>query len=632
MAQASGLVTVDGLPRDNVEVRLYSAGAFGAPPVKGTAYPATGLIATVTSGDIHGADGAYRFTSLSAGQYYAGANYLGTIIWDSHSIQSDAMVSVKSYGATGDGITEDTAFIQAAANDVGVGAIYFPQGTYVSGNITVTNRSHLIVEGQGATLKWTDSAGVGDQIGFQLVGTNTNIEFRNLNFLGNGVAANGHAAVWWKDGATVEHLRVSGCRGTSLVRGIAGTRTASGAWKDIQIEGNEFVTVVGTAGSQGEGVFLQSNQAAPVLASIRGNVFDATQRYAVHLVGLLGAMVVDNQSLNHRSVGFSGGLGSAFRVAVAGDVTLRNNLVHTYKDGAFEVIPASGATQRNVVIDGNQMIGRANVVAAITIGLGTPATNGFYDGVRITDNQIYGSGQSTLGYVIEVNSGKRVSIVGNTVQELGISASSTSAIRIAGAQEGAGTADYTDEIRVEDNVFFGSTSGGSFIGILLESAFCTSFATTEFRSNRCRGGNMFSTAATATNANVFVEYQSITGYTRAAGTAWIEQALGPLRVSGGLRIKGRFETTTPHTLTEDDFMFVGDPAAGAMTLNLPALAAAQERMYIIARRGAGANALTIEPAGAETIEGAANLALGSNTATVMIWAAAADWRVLFVRA
>jgi len=61
-------------------------------------------------------------------------------------------VSVKDFGAVGDGVTDDTVAIQAAI-DVG-GTVYIPTGTYkvVSTLNISTDRLHLVGDGLGATL------------------------------------------------------------------------------------------------------------------------------------------------------------------------------------------------------------------------------------------------------------------------------------------------------------------------------------------------------------------------------------------------------------------------------------------------------------------------------------------------
>lgn len=54
-------------------------------------------------------------------------------------------VSVKDFGAAGDGVHEDTAAIQAAVNFVPEGGrVYFPEGTYLT--LPISLRSHLTIE------------------------------------------------------------------------------------------------------------------------------------------------------------------------------------------------------------------------------------------------------------------------------------------------------------------------------------------------------------------------------------------------------------------------------------------------------------------------------------------------------
>jgi hypothetical protein len=67
-------------------------------------------------------------------------------------------ISVKDFGAVGDGVADDTAAIQAAvdyASTFSEGAlIYFPAGKYVLNNTVTVIKSNVIIEGDGAGNTW----------------------------------------------------------------------------------------------------------------------------------------------------------------------------------------------------------------------------------------------------------------------------------------------------------------------------------------------------------------------------------------------------------------------------------------------------------------------------------------------
>ena len=72
--------------------------------------------------------------------------------------------NVKTYGATGNGSTNDTTFVQAAidaASAAGGGIVYFPHGIYSCATLNVPSFVRLIGENRGATQIQRRSAGVG---------------------------------------------------------------------------------------------------------------------------------------------------------------------------------------------------------------------------------------------------------------------------------------------------------------------------------------------------------------------------------------------------------------------------------------------------------------------------------------
>ena len=74
--------------------------------------------------------------------------------------------SVHDFGAVGDGITDDTAAIQAAI-DATTGVLLFPAGTYAVHDVLTIEHSNVVLRGQDATLAFqvslTDVLGAQDQ-------------------------------------------------------------------------------------------------------------------------------------------------------------------------------------------------------------------------------------------------------------------------------------------------------------------------------------------------------------------------------------------------------------------------------------------------------------------------------------
>src|SRR5213593_1661413 len=62
-------------------------------------------------------------------------------------------VDVRAYGAKGDGVTDDTAAIQAAVTAAAGGVLQCPAGTYlVVGTIAVTGNLRILGAGKGTTI------------------------------------------------------------------------------------------------------------------------------------------------------------------------------------------------------------------------------------------------------------------------------------------------------------------------------------------------------------------------------------------------------------------------------------------------------------------------------------------------
>jgi hypothetical protein len=223
------------------------------------------------------------------------------------------VVSVKDFGAVGDGVTDDTAAIQAAVTFARVQGgesrkLYWPRGTYkITGTITLgtnqsvefdpgvtvnfvaadplntplfvaANQSKVYLNGNGATLNGTRGtvAGQGAGDAFFIYGSD-NVVIRNFvinNFATDGIEITGdNTGSGPCSNILIENCYVNNCRrnGMSIIsaRGCVviggeynGTNgSLGGPWAGIDIEPNtdcflEDVTLIGvnTIGNDGAGI------------------------------------------------------------------------------------------------------------------------------------------------------------------------------------------------------------------------------------------------------------------------------------------------------------------------------------------------------------------------------------------
>lgn len=77
--------------------------------------------------------------------------------------------------------------------------------------------------------------------------------------------------------------------------------------------------------------------------------------------------------------------------------------------------------------------------------------------------------------------------------------------------------------------------------------------------------------------------------------------------TGGPVLAVQTVSTTPFTVTDAHDILLVDATAGAITLNLHAVATARKKLYNFKKIDASANGMILEPNAAETVDGAANI-------------------------
>ena len=223
-------------------------------------------------------------------------------------------VSVKDFGAVGDGVTDDTSAVQLALNyaEVGGKVLRFPAGVYViSSALTVTNDSDggITLEGEstsdylfngGSVLKYT--GGAGTMLTFDGIASPIYCKLKNMTFQGN---ANGDVGVklnrgwffnvegcvfynWSKAGASALSLTYS----TGIFVGVTTIRdcgfynnTTSIFWEKNDVNVIRVLDCRFNAGTFGilqgaSGVACSSRN-----VNIIGCMFDTVDAYAIYSWG-----------------------------------------------------------------------------------------------------------------------------------------------------------------------------------------------------------------------------------------------------------------------------------------------------------------------------------------------------------
>jgi hypothetical protein len=268
------------------------------------------------------------FTAVNAAVYAAFANTTNVALGDAlvgfkQSNSSGALtsavgrtvhqklqesVSVKDFGATGDGTTDDTGAIQAAITAVTAsnGSVYVPTGTYNITSLTITSSITLYGDGVGSILRTTSATG--DAIYIDGVGNDP--------------------------GCVLEYLYIN-----STVTRTAGYMVNSHSSQGTKIRNcriDNGYNGVGITGNVVQGVYIQNCVFYGI--SLAGSAIDVTAQVLTQ--GIVGSVFSDlwiagTSSLVHT--------GNGINVACVGDLTI-NNVSTLYCDTGLNVQPATGAT------------------------------------------------------------------------------------------------------------------------------------------------------------------------------------------------------------------------------------------------------------------------------------------------
>jgi len=346
---------------------------------------------TITSAWLNGVNDTVNFT----------ADGVGAVVRDlSEKVRES--VSVKDFGAVGDGVTDDTAAIQAAIDRASAynKALLFPEGTYAVTTITTGSGASVIWHFDNAELKGIASSSTDCIVKIESFMSN----FYGMRVNGN-LSPNYRCLVWWYNAAAPsQYNNFFGLTLIGLWRGLVygefpGSNSNSlaqsensvfglqcyGVWQPLVM--NHSNGVLFFTGSQ----FVSGDQ-------LWGGSFDNTQNFA--FVAYAGALTISSSEIQNSVAANT----SFCAIVQGGEVYLNDCIIET--DAPFQVsgkLTINGGRCINTRTDTSQFyIGASAGTTKIKVNdcwLSRVPTSGSYAAIPLVAN----TGSSTSGIEVEFN-------------------------------------------------------------------------------------------------------------------------------------------------------------------------------------------------------------------------------------
>lgn len=347
------------------------------------------------------------------------------------------VVSVKDFGAVGDGVADDTAAIQAALN-ASSSAVYVPIGSYkLTSKLSIPANSRLYGDGNSSELFMASQL----DIMVEIVGDNidiSNLSFRGTNTLIPAAGINERTVV----AIGRANVVVSNCRFWQTVIGLQ-FETCS----NVKVCESYFSTIkTRNDGTQGYGILCNTNTAYGIIAN---NSFSDMGRHAAYISsGSSNITVSSNVIENCDSVAIN--LGAFPGQNEVQDIVITGNIIRSVAGAVSPHGISVSQKCKYIDITGNLI----RTIGSYGISVNGSAANSTSDNpvaINIRNNTCIGCDRG-----ISIVNAQDVLCDGNAV------ASSTS-IGIEATTDGAGTGSVATRMRITNN----SVNASATYGLLL---------------------------------------------------------------------------------------------------------------------------------------------------------------------
>jgi hypothetical protein len=422
-------------------------------------------------------------------------------------------VSVKDFGAVGDGVTDDTAAIQAAIDSLTAGqTLIFEKNYRITDGLTIANKSRIRLTGKGRV--FFSGAPSGAYM-FLLVGTIDDLEIDHLTLVGDNNTGYSQGAIGNNSGQIISNTRFHDLNIYNINVGISHNANLSGSWTNGLCYNNYLENISGTVAGSGYGI-----QAARAYnLKIYGNTINNASRHSIY-VGRgndLACLIQNNIIINHRKDVYDASIRAAIDCGRVSGVIISGNTFRDCYDGQIYLgqDTSTGDDNSDILITGNKFGTPKNAVPCIWLGeQQTPTTNELYK-IDILDNTFEQDCSSTVSGVINLLNGNQITIKNNRLRAYNVASTLPSFVFI-GDTRYITSDTHIGDITVSDNVATsdkGSTVSGSRFLYIVDQL-CTGASRYTAKNNSCpTWAAEYYFEATPVNANSKLKFTANVTYT-----------------------------------------------------------------------------------------------------------------------